>query len=266
MKGSDSQTPGRSSPWVGDLGVGSHPDAEEDGIRLVDDRPQLGSADVRAEPELDADSPRRGRFVRQRLTHLPVGRDRVPDEASRLFTLVEDRDGVAERGQLAGADEPGGAGADNRNPSPVPRGGLSDRGAVRERIVRRVALERRDRDRLATDLGQHAGALAQHLGRTNARARRTEQVLGEDRVGRRPGVVVCDRTHEARHVDARGAGDHARREGVRAAALETAICFEEGVVTRERRMQLFEDRLRRGNAHHASTFAPSGLPRHPRGG
>ena len=204
--------PGQVVPWVGDWVSAPMPDAEEDG---VDASSTLAAARQRrscdAEPELDADSPQRGRFVRQRLAHLPVGRDRVPDEAARLFTLVEDRDGVAERGQLAGADEPGGAGADNRDPAPVPRRGLSDRGAVRERHSPSRSAGA-PRSRSACDrLGEHAGALAQHLGRTNARARRTEQVLGEDRLGRRPGSSFAIAPMKRGHVDARGAGDHARR-------------------------------------------------------
>ena len=206
---------------------------------------------MRAEPELDPDPDELGRLVRQRFLQLAVRRDRVADEPSDLLALVEDRDPVPEGSELAGADEPGRAGADHGNPSPVPRRRLAKRRAVAKRLVRGVALERADRDRLAAHLGQHAGSLAEDFGRADSRARGAEQVLGEDRLRRRLRIAVRDRGHEARDVDACRAGNHAGRGGVRPAAFEAAVGFEQRVLTREWSAQLLEDRLRRGNTHQA---------------
>ena len=52
-------------------------------------------------------------LLRQRMAELAVRRDRVANEAAWLVALVEDRDVVAEGGELAGAGEAGGPGADD---------------------------------------------------------------------------------------------------------------------------------------------------------
>ena len=133
--------PGQVVAGVRDLGIRSHPGAEEDGVGLCGDRGQLVRVDVRAEPELDADACQRLRLFRQRLPHLTVRSDRVADEAADFLALVEDRHVVAERSQLAGADEPGRAGADHGNVPSVPRRGLPERRSGGERLVGGVALE-----------------------------------------------------------------------------------------------------------------------------
>ena len=74
---------------------------------------RLGRFDRRAEAELDAEARDRGGLGRQRLAQLAVRRDREADEAADLLARVVDRDVVAEQRELAGAREPGRAGADD---------------------------------------------------------------------------------------------------------------------------------------------------------
>ena len=83
------------------------------------DRAQPRAVDSRREPELDTERAQRTRLVGEGMTLLAVGRDRVANEPSHLFALVEDRDGVSARGQFAGAREPRRAGADHGDAAAV---------------------------------------------------------------------------------------------------------------------------------------------------
>ena len=146
------------------------------------------------------------------------------------------------RGELAGAHEARRPGADNGDSEAVGRRSPADLDAVLERAIGRVALERADRDRPLSGLGEHAGGLAQDLDGAHPRATRAEQVLGKDRLRGAGRVVRRDRAHELRDIDAGGAGDHAGRGRVGAAALEAAVGIEQRLRPGERRTQLLENR------------------------
>jgi hypothetical protein len=110
--------------------------------------------------ELDPDSEllERARLRRERLALDPVRRDREADEAADLGALVVEGDVVAARGELAGARESRGAGADDGDPAAGRGDARAKGGVVRKRGVRRVALELRDRDRLPADVLEDARA------------------------------------------------------------------------------------------------------------
>ena len=115
------------------------------------------------------------------------------------------------------------------------------------------ALERADRNRLASLVLEHAGALAEHLDRADARTGATEQVFGEDRPGGAGEVTFGDRADEPRHVDVGRAGDRAGRGRVGPAAVEAAVSLDERLVALQRRAQLTGERgprdLRRDFGH-----------------
>src|SRR5262249_13220392 len=109
-------------------------------------------------------------LVGQRFTALPVGRDSVTDKPAGLRALVVHGDRVAPRGELAGGDQPGRAGAEHGDAAPVPpRPGPRARTAPEGRIGR-VSLKRADRNRWATLGVKDAGALAQDLDGANSAA------------------------------------------------------------------------------------------------
>jgi hypothetical protein len=120
--------------------------------------------------------------------------------------------------------------------------------------IRRVPLQRSDRDRRPALVLEDAGALAQDLDRADARAGGAEDVSLEDRFGGRSRISVCDLGDEPRHVDSCGAGDGARRWSVRSAALEAAVCFDDRLGRLERRPQLVELELRLGGCAHAASL------------
>jgi hypothetical protein len=82
-----------------------------------------------------------------------------------------------------------------------------------EIVVGRMALQQADLDRLVLVRVAHAGLLAQHLGRADARAHAAEHVRLEDRARRAARVVLADPADERRDVDARSGrpGCRARR-------------------------------------------------------
>ena len=160
----------------------------------------------------------------QRLAQLAVRRDREADEPADLVALVVDRDVVAEQRELAGAREPGRAGADARR--------RACRCAARARAQRtprasahvgRVALERADRDRLRGPRARarrrprrasRPGRRARRCRRAGSRRRSFAPRLRDRRraiAPTKPGTSTSGR-----------AGRGARRGGVRAAALEAA--------------------------------------------
>src|SRR3546814_3509032 len=84
------------------------------------------------------------------------------------------------------------------------------RGAVHRRVGG-IALQQADLHRLALLRRAHAGLLAQHLGRTDARAGAAEDVLLQDVLRRAADVVGRDLADEARDIDAGRAGLDAGR-------------------------------------------------------
>jgi hypothetical protein len=95
--------------------------------------------------------------------------------------------------------------------------------ALRHQRVGGVALQPADLDRLALGRLAHAGLLAQRLGRADAGAHAAEDVLVEDRLGRRLGRAGRDLADEERDVDRGRAGGDAGRIVAEIAAV-AATC------------------------------------------
>ena len=201
------------------------------------------------------------RLGRQRVALDAVGSDREARQAADLGPVVEDGDRVPRGGELPGAREPAGPGAEHRDPPAGECAALPGLDAVRERPVRRVALEPRHVDRPAALAEQDAGALAEHLDRADARAGGAEEVLGEDRA-RRLARRRRERRDEAGDVDVRRARDDARRRRVRRTAFEAAVGLEQRWLVVQRWAQLgreFGRHARKALAPEAT--AASGGPR-----
>ena len=207
---------------------------------------RLARVDRHAELERDAELREHAGLRRQGLREESVRRDRIARETARLGPLVVDRDLVAERGELAGADEAGRAGADHGDAQPVVRRALPERHLCGERDVARIALEAADLDRLAPLVLENAGAFAEELDRADARARSAEQVLGEDDPGGAGRVVPGDRGDELRHGDTGRARGHARGLRVGPAAFEAPVGLHERLGVLERGRQLVENQPRGG--------------------
>ena len=156
-----------------------------------------------AEDDAGAQGANERRLARKRFSELAVRCDRVANEAACLLALVVNRHCVAEGGELTGAGQAGGAGADDCNAEAGPRGAVAKVPGLDEPDVGSVALEPPDLDRPTPLVGEHAGALAEKLSGADARAGAAEQVLGEDHLGGVGGVAVRDRRHEAGDVDVR---------------------------------------------------------------
>ena len=210
------------------------PTREDDRVGVVLELARARAAvDPRARAETRRRAPRAARASSgSGSLHLAVRRDRVADEAADLLALVVDRDGVAARGELAGAGEPGGAGADDGD-APAVRAARASRSgsAVLEGPVRRVALQRADLDRRAgpratrTQAPWHSTSTGQTRAHVPPR-RFSAKIVAAAAAG----LAGRDRGDEARDVDAGRAGDHARRGGVRPAALEAAVGLDDGFV------------------------------------
>src|SRR6185369_9432619 len=91
---------------------------------------------------------------------------------------------MAELRQLRRATHPGRPAANHRDAlSGFLESWLENRDAVLINMIRRVALEPADLDRVAVAIEHHARALAQHFGRANPRAARAQDVGREDGPG-----------------------------------------------------------------------------------
>src|SRR4029079_16470137 len=91
---------------------------------------------------------------------------------------------MAELGELRRAPHPGWPAANHRDAfAGLIESWLENRDAVLINMIRRVALEPADLDRVAIAIEHHAGALAQHFGRANPRAARAKDVGREDGPG-----------------------------------------------------------------------------------
>ncbi len=109
--------------------------------------------------------------------------------------------------------QPGRAAAHHRHAPRRARRAAEGLDAALEQEVRRVALQEADRDRLVLGDVAHAGALAQDLGRADARAGPAEDVLLQDGGRRALEIAGLDLADEVRDVDARRAGLDAARAG-----------------------------------------------------
>ena len=100
-------------------------------------------------------------------------------------------------------------------------------------VIHRVALQPADHDGLVFR-AQHAGAFAQFLHRTDARAGRAQQIRFENRPRRADQIVRSDLLDEARNVDVRRAGVRAGR----VVAEQAAVGLDQRFLRAQRRKLL----------------------------
>ena len=151
-------------------------------------------------------------------------RDAVDQHAAGGVERLEDRDVVADPGELAGRGEPGRARADDRDPlAGLRRPGVAELLGVVLRPVGDEALEVPDGDRLAR-LGAQADLLALGLLRADPPGHARQGVVVEERLGRRAQVAVAQERDEARDVDR----DRAAVDAVLLGALQAALGFLPG--------------------------------------
>jgi hypothetical protein len=118
--------------------------------------------------------------------------------------------------------------------------GLEEPPALGKGVIGREALELADLDWGHVHLVVDAVADAQDLDRTHARAAHSEDVRVEDGAGRSFDVVGRDLPDELRNVDVGRARLHARRVG----AKQAAIGFGDGLLLRERLLEVPKYRFR----------------------
>src|SRR5439155_25496949 len=132
----------------------------------------------------------------------------------------------------------------------------TERALFEECPVRRIALEATDLNRASPLVLEHARALAQQLGRADARARAAEEVLREDQLGGTRAVPLRNCADEAGNVYSGRAGERARRAG-EPAAVEAAVGLDDGSAVVERRLQLLvQPSARLCNSGHRGQSSP----------
>ena len=142
-------------------------------------------------------------------TGQPVGRDAEAEEPAGDRRGLEDLDRVALAGELPGGGEAGGPGADDRDAPAVGLGALDAvAGPARVVGVGRVALEAADGQRA---LERAAGAVALARRVAGAPERADERRRVEHEAVRLLVEAGADERHVAVGLDARGAGERARR-------------------------------------------------------
>ncbi len=216
--------------------AGAEADADEDGVKVLFElRDRNVAADAHAGADLDAE-----RFDELDLgeadlgLHLVVG-DAVGVEAAGFLLFFENRDAVAEARELGGATEAGGTGADDGDFFAGGRGGGRQHAELALLdVVGGVALEAADLDGLLVTVLEHAGALAEHLGRADAGAGGAEDVGGEDGAGGADRVAGGDFPDERRDVDAGRARHDAR--GIE--AVEAARGLDERLLRPQGRLEV----------------------------
>ena len=249
---------GKLVTGVGHIRIRTHPDGKNDGVvERLDVRERVGGVDSEPELELHAKPLECPDLLWQGLALLSVGRDRKPRESARLNSLVVHGDVESARRELPGADETGGAGADDCDGIPVSRTASTERSAAGERNIRGKPLQSPDLDWFSPLVPKDARALAKHLDGTDPRAGAAKQVLRKDRRGRSVRVVARDCLHEPRHVHARRAGSHARSLGIGTTALETPFRLDDRLGSRQRRNELLEELLRiwSDSCHHHGVWS-----------
>src|SRR6476661_1251485 len=119
---------------------------------------------------------------------------------------------MAELGELRRATHPGRPAANHCDAfAGFFESWLENWDAVFINMIRRVALEPADLDRVAVAIEHYARALAEHLGRANPRAARAKDVGREDGPGCAGKVAGHDLFDECRDIDPGGAGGDAGR-------------------------------------------------------
>ena len=168
---------------------------------------------------------------------------------------------MAARGELAGAGEPGRAGADHGDPEArrPPRGGEAVRPSVSAasaawRWSRPISIGSRP-----SWTSTQAPSQRSSVGHTRAQvppSRFSAKITSRGQLE----VAVGDRGDERRYVDVGGAGDRAGCRSVRAAALEAAIGLDHRLQRVERRLDLLEQRaLGLGCDGHIDIVSPEAL-------
>ena len=143
---------------------------------------------------------------------------------------------VALHGETMRTGEARGPRADDGNALARGRGAVEEVPLPRHDAVGGVALEPPDLHRLALGRLPHAGALAEFLGRADARAHAAEDVLLEDRLPGRLGLPGRDLADEERDVDLGRAGLDAGR----IVAEIAPVRGDRRLVHRERLVQIGE--------------------------
>ena len=200
---------------------------------------QVGERKIAAErlAVLDRDAADREDEIHLALRELVdrlVGGDAVFVEPARLLARVEDRDVVAVHREAMRAGEARRPGADDGDALSGRRGAAERMLAALHQMIGRVALQLADLDRLVLGEVPDARLLAERLHRADAGADAAHDVGIEDGLAGAAGIVGLDLADEERDVDMRRAGVHARRVEAEIAA----VGFDEGLVARQRRMQV----------------------------
>src|SRR5204862_1495887 len=104
--------------------------------------------------------------------------------------------------KFSGAPEPRRSSADNRNPlAALPGSGFQDRNLVLKYVIRGMALEPPDLDRITLQVQNDTSAFTKHFGGANPRATGPQNVSAENRP-RRPGQVpIRDFLNKRRNID-----------------------------------------------------------------
>ena len=255
MNGSDDQKPASSVPGTSSGRSSPRPTARNTASAPAVnwERSSRERSDVPSR-NLDSELGERLALRRERIDDLAVGRDRRANCAADFVVLVEDDDVESLCRKLAGARETRRARADDRDTAAA-RGSRAAQRLVRSPgCVGRVPLQCGDRDRLVPFVLQHAGALAKHFDRADARARPGEQVLAVDRAGGGQRVAGGQLANEARNVDVCRTRGRARRRCPWPAAVEAAVGLEQRLRRSERRAKLGEVLE---NCHERSVAAPA---------
>src|SRR5579863_8135483 len=141
-----------------------------------------------------------------------VGGDSVLVEPAGLRSRIVESDIVSRARQRMRTGESRRARADHRYAPAACRGTLEYLiVGTRHQPVHRVTLQPPDLHRSPLLRVAHADLLAQHLGRTIARAESAQRIGPEDRLSRAACVRFGYASDEGRYVDARGTGLYARR-------------------------------------------------------
>ena len=156
-----------------------------------------------------------------------------PPGFSRASKIV---DVVAVQREAMRAGEPGRSGADDGDALSCRRGAAERMLAALHQKIGGVALQLADLDRLVLGEVADARLLAERLDRADAGADAAHDVGLENGLAGAAGIVGLDLADEERDVDVRRAGLHAGRVEAEIAA----VGLDEGLVARQRRMQVGE--------------------------
>ena len=162
---------------------------------------------------------------------------------------------MAEHCEPMRAGQPCGSAADDGDGLARGLGALEQLRVVIENRVGCVALQAPDFDGFVLVRVAHTGLLAQYLGRADARAHSTHDVLGQNRTRGTADIVATDLLNKGRYIDAGGAGRRARR----VVTEITAVSLNQGLRPAQRRMQVAEVTLNIGLVEATGTNIGVGL-------